>query len=97
MVSTKTLKIRNISAQFEFRAGDNLLDILNANKVSIAQSCGGFGSCTTCRVFIVNGAENCSSRSEIELERATERNFTVHERLCCQTQLSGDVEIEIPE
>lgn len=97
MVSTKTLHIRNISAQFEFKAGDNLLDTLNANKVSIAQSCGGFGSCTTCRVYIVKGIENCSSRSEIELERASERNFTSHERLCCQTELGGDVEIEIPE
>ena len=79
----------------EFRAGDNLLDTLNANKVSISQSCGGNGTCTTCRVFILKGLDQCAPRTELENERAEERNFENHERLSCQTQLLGNVQLEI--
>lgn len=96
MVSTKTLQIKNISAQFEFKAGENLLDLLNANKVSIGQSCGGFGSCTTCRVVVTSGLQACASRTEIEKERADERGFAENERLACQVELIGSVVIEIP-
>ena len=93
--STKTLRIKGFFSPFEFTAGDNLLDTLNANKASISQSCAGNGSCTTCRVFILKGLENCSKRTEIEAERAAERDFADNERLACQTYVDGDVEIEI--
>lgn len=94
-VSTKTLQIKNFFSPLEFKAGQNLLDTLNANKVGISQSCGGHGSCTTCRVFVLKGLENCSARTPIEQERAEERDFAPNERLSCQTELNGDVEIEI--
>lgn len=94
-VTTKTLQIKNFFSSIEFITGDNLLDTLNANKVSISQSCGGNGSCTTCRVFILKGLENCTPRTEIEQERASERGFALNERLACQTILNGNVEIEI--
>lgn len=79
----------------QFNAGENLLDTLNANKVSISQSCGGFGTCTTCRVFVLEGLENCSPRTEVETERAEERGFEERERLSCQTELLGDLRLEI--
>lgn len=79
----------------QFNAGENLLDTLNANKVSISQSCGGFGTCTTCRVFVLNGIENCTPRTELEADRAQERSFEPCERLSCQTELLGDVSLEI--
>lgn len=94
-VSRKTLHIRGFFSPLEFTAGDNLLDTLNANKVSISQSCGANGSCTTCRVFVLKGLENCSPRSEIECERAEERGFVPNERLACQTQINGDLTIEV--
>lgn len=93
--TTKTLHIKNFFSPIKFNAGDNLLDVLNANNASISQSCDGNGSCTTCRVFILQGLENCSARTEIEAERATERNFSANERLACQTYLMDSVEIEI--
>lgn len=94
-VSRKTLQIKGISDQISFKPNSYLLDILNANKVSISQSCGGFGSCTTCRVFILKGLDSCSTRSEIETERAEERTFADNERLACQTRVYDDLEIEI--
>lgn len=93
--TTKTLNIKGFFSPIEFTAGDNLLDALNAAGVSIAQSCDGNGTCTTCRVFILKGVENCSERTEIEMERAAERDFADNERLACQTNVSGRIEIEI--
>ncbi len=94
-VSTKTLQILGKSSDIKFKAGENLLEVLNANNISIDQSCDGHGTCTTCRVRIVSGIEFLSERTDIEKERAEERLFSSHERLSCQTQLLGDVTIEI--
>ena len=95
--STKTLTILGIIQPLFFKERINLLEYLNANKVGIGQSCGGNGTCTTCRVFILKGAENLNVRTELEVERATERNFSDHERLACQTEVFGSIEIEIPQ
>lgn len=94
-VTTKTLQIRNLFSALNFKSGANLLRTLNANKVSISQSCDGNGTCTTCRVFVLKGVDSCSPRTELELERANERNFVNNERLACQTFISEDLEIEI--
>ncbi len=93
--TTKTLKIKNIFSPIEFTVGNNLLNTLNASGISIEQSCDGNGTCTTCRVFVLKGLENCSERSELETERAVERGFAENERLACQTNITGSVEIEI--
>lgn len=94
-VSTKTLQVIVNNLSLQSNADENLLNILNANNLSISQSCGGNATCTTCRVLILKGLENCGSRTEIEAERAEERGFAVNERLACQTQVLGDIEIEI--
>ena len=44
-----------------------------------------------------SGLDNLGARSEIEIERADERQFTEDERLACQTQLYNSVTIEIPQ
>lgn len=94
-VARKTLRIKNFFYPIEFNEGENLLTTLNANKVGISQSCGGHGICTTCRIFVLKGLENCNSRTEIEMERAEERGFVENERLACQVNVWGDIEIEI--
>ena len=94
-VSTKTLQIKNLFSAVSFKPGDNLLDTLNAKKISIAQSCEGNGTCTTCRVFVLAGLKNCGPRTEIEIERALERSFREDERLACQTTINDNLEIEI--
>ena len=96
-VSTKTLTIRGQSNTFSFKASENILNILNANNVSIGQSCGANGSCTTCRIIIHSDKKNFSERTEIETERAVERGFSENERLACQTEVLESAIIEIPE
>lgn len=94
--STKTLSIFENNVELQFDKPIRLLDLLNANEIDINQSCGGHGTCTTCRVFVRQGKESFSARTEIELERAEERGFENNERLSCQTIISDNAEIEIP-
>jgi ferredoxin, 2Fe-2S len=94
--STKTLHILGNLDVINFKSPQNVLELLNASDISIDQSCGGNGICTTCRFFVLKGAEFLSERSELEIERAEERNFLSNERLACQTEISGSAEIEIP-
>ena len=93
--STKTLKISNLLRSIEFKSSVNVLDLLNKNKIHINQSCGGSGSCATCQFIVLSGENNLSPRTEIESERAVERNFAQNERLACQTVIVGFVEIQI--
>ncbi|MGZ3690105.1 MAG: 2Fe-2S iron-sulfur cluster-binding protein [Pseudobdellovibrio sp.] len=94
-VSRKTHQIIVNNFPLDCSEGDNLLDTLNANNISISQSCGGFATCTTCRVFVLNGLENCGPRTDIENERAEERGFLINERLACQLEILGPIEVEI--
>lgn len=94
--STKTLIILEKNVELKFEKPILLLDLLNANEIGINQSCGGNGTCTTCRVFVRKGTASLSSRSELELERTEERGFDDNERLCCQTTIFDSAVIEIP-
>ncbi len=94
-VSTKTLQVSVNNFKLQCNEGDNLLDSLNANMLSISQSCDANGTCTTCRVLILKGLENCGPRNDIESEIAEERKFSANERLACQTLIYGNIEIEI--
>lgn len=105
-VSTKTLTVLkyndaklDVVAEIELKQTENLLELLNANKISISQSCGGFASCTTCRIIVTKGADSLPARDDLEAARAKERNFSNEERLACQVEipeaLATDLEIII--
>jgi ferredoxin, 2Fe-2S len=98
-VSRKTLTIMTENAEnlaiIQFQDKQNLLDLLNANKIRISQSCGGFGTCTTCRIFVQKNLAAFEKRTELETERAAERNFSDVERLACQCEISESAEIKI--
>ncbi len=98
--STKTLTVyfqdEIDSKDYQFQAGVNLLELLNAQKASINQSCGGFGTCTTCRVLIIQTNLPIHEMNEIENERSSERNFESNERLACQIEIEDDLTITIP-
>jgi ferredoxin, 2Fe-2S len=98
-VSRKTLTIITENVEnpvvIQFQDKQNLLELLNANKVGISQSCGGFGTCTTCRFFVQKNLAAFDKRSEIETERAEERSFSEIERLACQCEILDSAEIKI--
>jgi ferredoxin len=65
--------------------------------VEIANSCGGSGSCGTCRVFIKEGANLLAPRSDVEQAMADARNFLSDERLSCQIEPADGLIIEVPD
>jgi ferredoxin, 2Fe-2S len=77
------------------RASSVLEVALRAN-VDIGHSCGGMGSCTTCRVFIDVHHEPLPERGELELEITEGRGFAENERLSCQLPPQDGMVVRVP-
>jgi ferredoxin len=82
---------------FAFRDGQSVLDVALENKIRIATSCGGMGTCGTCRVEVLEAPARFNERNEIENEMAKERGFSNGERLACQIEACPGLKVFIPE
>lgn len=76
--------------------GETILEVALRNKVELAHSCGGNGTCGTCRVIIETGISSLESRTEIEDEFACDRQFSNNERLACQAQITNQLTVRVP-
>jgi 2Fe-2S ferredoxin len=74
-------------------AGSSILEAAVEKSVEIHHSCGGMGSCGTCRIRLKSLAGRIPDRSEIEAEMSQDRGFDLDERLSCQV-LVPDHEIQ---
>ena len=70
---------------------ESILTASLRNNISHLSACGGTGKCSTCRVEIIDGLENCYPRNDLEQKLATKLNLPNNIRLGCQTKLRGDV------
>ena len=70
------------------------LEISLANDIPHVCECGGKARCTTCRVIVIDGAENCLPRNSLEKRLAEKRGFGPEIRLACQTRIVGDVTLK---
>ena len=61
------------------------------NGIPHTHVCGGNAKCSTCRVLVLDGLEQCCPRNEKEQKMADRRHFSANVRLACQTTLTGDV------
>lgn len=77
--------------------GETILEAAQRANVGVFSSCGGFGTCGTCRVWVHEGLERMSPRNEVEQEMAEDRGFQPQERLCCQHEAIDGLVLEIPE
>lgn len=78
----------------------SLLDIADAAGVELNHTCGGVCACSTCHVYVREGAKSCSPASEDEedeLDKAPA--LTMESRLSCQCVPNGtaDVVVVIPK
>ena len=80
----------------EIFEGETILETALRNRVEIEHSCGGMGSCGTCRVFVEKGLENFDARNEVEKEIADDRQFLPGERLACQNIVFQGLEVKVP-
>jgi adenylate cyclase len=84
-----TLEEREVEA----RPGETILDISLRAHIPHAHACGGTARCSTCRVGILDGIENCEPRTRPESILAERLHFGPEVRLACQTEICGDVEL----
>lgn len=55
--------------------------------------CGGRARCSTCRILVTKGVENCRPRNDAEARLARIKGFSPQVRLACQTTVGGDVNL----
>jgi adenylate cyclase len=72
---------------------NTILDATLAAQINHTHACGGKGKCSTCRVSIMKGIENCTPRNETEISITEKLNFPTEIRLACQTKITGDISI----
>jgi adenylate cyclase len=65
-------------------------------KINHMHVCGGNARCSTCRVYVMDGLNNCLPRNEREKQLAEKLEFPEDIRLACQTKISGDITIRRP-
>ena len=77
----------------ECEAPNNLtiLEVAKRNNIPHVAACGGEGKCTTCRLLILEGIENCSDETDLERELIDQAHTTSGFRLACQTSITGDI------
>ena len=68
-----------------------ILEIAKRNNIPHVAACGGEGKCTTCRLLILEGIENCSHETEVEKALIDQAHTTTGFRLACQTSINGDI------
>ncbi len=75
----------------------SVLRLVHSHFVDWMHACGGKGRCTTCKMIVVTGDENLSVLTEAEMKYRHQRALADNERLACQTLISGDIVVRIPE
>lgn len=75
---------------------ERLLDIL-LSETDYMHACGGKGKCTTCKARIISGSDQMTPKTESEELFAKLNKLRSDERLTCQVQILGNVELEVPK
>jgi 2Fe-2S ferredoxin len=84
----------------ESRSGSNLMELLKAQGLPVAATCGGAKSCATCHVYVHQGYDLFNSPDEDEADLLCESNHFRDRvsRLSCQISpgtLTGSLRIEL--
>lgn len=84
----------------EISSSDNsktVLDIIHDSGIDWMHACGKNGRCTTCKVIVVQGAENLSAIGDIERKLFEVGKLVEGERVACQAHLLGDVKVRVAD
>jgi ferredoxin, 2Fe-2S len=80
---------------------DSILEVALKNDLDIHHNCGGVCACSTCHIYLEQGAEfveELSDKEEDFIDRAN--NPRLNSRLSCQCSLlegSGDIVVMVPD
>ncbi|MEP1096242.1 MAG: 2Fe-2S iron-sulfur cluster-binding protein [Cyclobacteriaceae bacterium] len=73
---------------------EKLLHIL-LRETDWMHACGGKGKCTSCKMKILEGADNLSEITEAERKYRKMNKLQMDERLACQVSTHGDLRIRV--
>lgn len=77
----------------EILEGETILQAALRGAKPLTHMCGGVARCSTCRVHIMEGLENCRPRNSEEQTVAEMLKFPPDIRLACQTVITGKVKV----
>jgi 2Fe-2S ferredoxin len=81
------------------RKGVSLLDAALAHGINIEHACGGVCACSTCHIYILEGAAHLSKPGDDELDRVEQApGLQANSRLACQCIVEGPgpIVVEVP-
>lgn len=89
------IKVTSIpdNVTFEVKKHETLLAAALRSGVTFAHACGGRAKCSTCRIWVVDGLDACSQRTEAESSLAERLGFTSEVRLACQLKPEGELRV----
>jgi adenylate cyclase len=87
------LRILPDDVLIETAPGETLLDTSLRAGVAHAHACAGHARCSTCRIEVTEGIENCAPRTVAEQVLADRLGFEPRLRLACQTQVHANTTI----
>lgn len=79
--------------EIEMLEEETILQAAIRANVPLTHMCGGVARCSTCRVQVMEGLENCQPRNAEEREVAEILKFPPEIRLACQTRVTGRVKV----
>ncbi len=81
----------------EVPAGMSLLDAADKFGLEMRHDCGGFATCSTCRIWVVEGMSNLTEVDLDEENMLEEASLALPFRLSCQAKIQGEVILQIPD
>ena len=97
----KTVQFEHSKLPYENHGKEqSILDVALNFGIPLDHACGGNCACTTCHVWVKEGAENLSEMDDDEADRLDmAADLQLNSRLGCQAQIKkpGKVVVEIPE
>lgn len=76
--------------------GQSVLQATLGHGIPHVHACGGQSKCSTCRVVVLEGLDNCLPRNAAEQQLADKLNLPAEVRLACQTSVRGNVQLRRP-
>ncbi len=95
----KQIKLQPLNQDVEVLTNSTLLSVLLEQEMNVLQACGGQGRCATCHVYIQDGQEHLSPKSDQEtLTLSFITTSQSNSRLACQARVWQDgIVVEIPQ
>ncbi|WP_323757570.1 2Fe-2S iron-sulfur cluster-binding protein [Roseivirga sp.] len=75
----------------------SVLDIIHESGIDWMHACGKKGRCTTCKIIVVEGANQLSPIEETEQLLFDAGKLQSGERVACQAKLLGDVKVRVAD